>query len=153
MKKITILTSLTAVVATISTLSGCAMYSMAEKEALAKGAISDIRGKPKEVHLAYLKCYALEESKKDTCRHAVERNHNLQDIITSSSWEYVLPYRYEAERLGFAQFLRDNGRTCKGINKGLLYNKEAKAYEAVCTGGNAYKMRFNRKAGQWVIVK
>ena len=148
----------------IMAVSGCTMGD-AEIRALKQGAIHDIRNRPKEAHLAYLQCYALDDVDKDNCQLRAQYSNELHERYGAASWEYVRPYDYEAERLGFAQFLRDHGRACKGVDQGPEFDSKAKAYNVICTDGNTYHMRFvysdvqphkerlGYKVGEWHIVE
>ncbi len=133
------------------TLSACMNFSDVEKQALSDRAISDARKQPRQVHLAYLQCYALENVDKDFCQRTIR--DGIEGSKSASSWEYILPFDYEAEKLGFATFLREHGKACKGINEGSQYNKEKKAYNVRCNDGHNYSMRFDYEGKKWKIVE
>jgi len=143
MKKTTILLSLLAV-------AGCNTMGKVEKVALAERALADARKAPKEEHLAYLNCYPLDRGDKDNCRRKIKMDSLTRTAIT---WDYIRPYRYVSEKLGFVQFLHNNKRTCSGLDNGPLFNEEKKAYEVICKDGNNYLMRFDYGKQTWALVK
>jgi hypothetical protein len=133
------------------TLSACINFSDIEKQALADRAIMDARSQPKSVHLAYLHCYALQEVDKNICQRAIREK--IDGVKTASSWEYILPFDYEAERLGFATFLRDRGKICKSLNEGPQYKRSIQGYDVKCSDGHNYTMSFDSENLQWQITK
>jgi len=132
------------------TLTACMNFSDVEKQALNDRAISDARAQSKAVHLAYLQCYALPDLDKKFCENDIRQT--IKDVRAASSWEYVLPFDYEAQRLGFADFLRLHGKSCKGIDAGPKYNAQKKAYDVQCTDGHSYIMQFDSRVMVWRIV-
>ena len=145
MKKSLLLLSITA-------LSACTTLGEVEKEALRDRAIADAKKQPKEVHLAYLQCYGLSDSDKKSCRRKAAQLA-ISGRKDASTWDYILPFDYEAERLGFKTFLKDAGKRCAGVDQGPQYNKETNAYDVICTDGNQYQMRFDGSASAWELVK
>lgn len=132
-------------------LSACVGMGETEKTALKEAAIEAARNQSKEVHLAYLQCYPLRDfDKKDCKRKAKKLTTDRQHAVT---WDYILPFEYEVERLGFKAFLRDQGKPCAGVDQGPQYNKEANAYEVICTDGNQYSMRFDRNVLAWELTE
>lgn len=132
-------------------LAACTTLGDTEKNALRDRAIADARNQSKEVHLAYLQCYALRDlDKKDCKRTAKKLTTGRQHAVT---WDYILPFDYEAERLGFKTFLHDAGKKCAGVNEGPKYNKDSNAYDVICTDGNQYGMRFDREISKWHLIK
>ncbi len=132
------------------TISACINFSDVETQALFDRAVADAKKQPKAIHLAYLHCYPLDDVYKDSCKRAIR--YTIAGSKDASSWEYIRPFDYEAERLGFATFLRDRGKTCKAINEGPKYNREKDAYNVHCEGGKNYSMRFDSETGNWSIV-
>ncbi|MCB2081550.1 MAG: hypothetical protein H6908_03510 [Hyphomicrobiales bacterium] len=133
------------------TLAACTTLGNVEKQALHDRAIADARSQPKEIHLAYLQCYALRDVDKDSCKRKVKQT--IEGRNGASTWEYILPFDYEAERLGFQAFLRDHGKSCAGIDKGPEFNSDTKAYDVICTDGHRYAMRFDYKNEQWELAE
>lgn len=132
-------------------LASCTTLGNAEKQALQDGAIQNARNQNKEVHLAYLQCYALRDiAKKDCKREAKKLSKNRQEAKT---WEYILPFDHEAERLGFKAFLQNKGKACAGIDQGPKYNDKISAYDVACTDGSQYRMRFDYEKDQWLLVE
>ncbi|MCH2546571.1 MAG: hypothetical protein MK052_03020 [Alphaproteobacteria bacterium] len=137
---------------TMAALSACTTLGSVEKEALRDRGIADARLQPKEMHLAYLQCYGLNQSDKKSCRRKAAQ------LATSgrkdaSTWDYILPFDYEAERLGFKAFLQDQGKKCASVNEGPKYNTDSNVYDVICTDGNQYQMRFDGSASAWELVK
>lgn len=137
---------------TMAALSACTTLGGVEKEALRDRAIADARQQPKEMHLAYLQCYGLNQSDKKSCRSKAAQLA-ASGRKDASTWDYILPFDYEAERLGFKAFLKDAGKRCAGVDQGPQYNKETNAYDVICTDGHQYQMRFDSKATSWELVK
>ncbi len=136
----------------IATLSACTTLGEAESNALSKQATLDARAEKSEVHLAYLECYGLPKSDKKSCRRkAAKFTENGRN--NANTWDYILPFDYEAERLGFQAFLRDAGKPCAGVDQGPQYNDELNAYEVQCTDGKQYRMSFDRSKDAWHLVK
>ena len=132
-------------------LTGCTLIGEVETQILMEAAIADARQASKEVHLAYLQCYALPKPKKSNCQRKISGRSQARG--NASNWEYILPYNYQAERLGFVAFLRDRGKPCSGVIEGVRYHRKQKAYVVNCTDGNRYHMRFIRKVRQWDLVE
>lgn len=132
-----------------ASLSACTTNST-EKEILQSAAISDAKTASKELHLGYLNCYALPDVDKKNCRSRVSHTHKRR--VGASSWDYILPFDYESERLGFAAFLRGKGKSCKGVHDGPKYDQDKKGYVVNCAGGQRYLMRFDRQKGEWQLA-
>lgn len=132
-----------------ASLSACTTNTT-EKEILQSTAIDDARKAPKELHLGYLNCYALPEVDNKNCQSLVGHTHRRR--AGASSWDYILPFDHEAERQGFATFLRDKSKSCERVNDGPKYEPDKKAYVVNCTGGERYLMRFDRKKGEWQLA-
>lgn len=130
-------------------LSACTT-STTEKEILQSTAIDDAKKAPRELHLGYLNCYALPEVDKKSCRRRVGHSHERR--AGASSWDYILPFDYEPERLGFAVFIRDKGKSCDRVDEGPRYNEKQKAYVVKCVGGQSYLMRFDRDKAEWQLA-
>lgn len=132
-------------------LSACINMGDTEKTALKNAAIESAINQSKEVHLAYLQCYALRDIDKKDCKRAAKRlTTDRQDAVT---WDYILPFEYEAERLGFRTFLQEAGKSCDGVHQGPKYNKETNAYDVICTDDNQYRMRFDYEKAEWVLME
>ena len=135
----------------ICLLISVSLSSCITKEILQSTAIDDARRAPEGLHLGYLNCYALQEADKKNCRNYISHVHKRRAGV--SSWDYILPFDYEAERLGFAAFLRNKGKSCENVNDGPKYDLNKKAYIVNCVGGQRNLMRFNRKKGEWQLVR
>ncbi len=132
-------------------LAACNTTSTTESIVLKEGAIADARKADKEIHLGFLKCYALPSSDKDNCQRMVGKNHVRYEA--ASSWDYIRPFRYESERLGFHAFLNDHGKSCKAVSEGPRYNKETNVFDVRCDSGEHYAMQFDQKEMQWQLVE
>ncbi len=133
------------------TLTACiSSLSNVEKQAISERAVTDARRQPKVVHMEYLQCYALEKLDKDFCQRAIRKNIN--GVKEAASWEYIIPFNYEAEKLGFAAFLQDKGKKCASINEGPEFVRDKKAYAVKCAGGKNYSMRYNSENQKWVLL-
>ena len=132
-------------------LAACTTLGDVEKQALHDRAIADARSQPKEIHLAYLQCQALRDYDKDSCKQKIK--WTIDGRKDASTWEYILPFDYEVERLGFKAFLRDQGKTCSGVEQGPKYNSEIKAYDVLCKDGGQYAMRFDSAIGKWKLAE
>lgn len=132
-------------------LTACNTMGETEKAALNLAAIESARNQSKEVHLAYLQCYGLNQGDKKSCRRKASRLA-ISDRGDTSTWEFILPFDYEAERLGFKAFLNDASKSCAGVDQGPQYDKEVNAYNVVCTDGNSYRMRFDSEKKEWSLV-
>ena len=136
-------------VTTIASLSLAACSTLGETEisALKQAGINDARQADTNMHLAFLQCYALQEVDKKFCqREAGGVNENYKHAIT---WDYIRPFRYEAERLGFKAFLNQQGKSCDNVNEGPQYQQKNRTYQVNCTNGNQYSMRFDYRESQW----
>ena len=125
-----------------ATLSACSTHSV-EQEILQSAAVEDARSAPKALHRAYLECYPLSRSQKRSCRDRVSHTHTRH---------YILTFDHEAERQGFAAFLRDHGKPCDGVHHGPLYHEDQNVYVVNCTGGDRYRMRFDRASNLWRVL-
>ena len=132
-------------------LAACSNLSDYEKQALHDRAVLDARSQPKQVHLAYLKCYALTRSQKKSCDQKIRRELIKGESV--SSWDYIIPFAHESERLGFSAFLKDKGKQCDSVEQGPEFNREKKTYQVNCSGGQNYQMRFDIKAFDWRLVE
>ncbi|MCH2547394.1 MAG: hypothetical protein MK052_07285 [Alphaproteobacteria bacterium] len=138
-------------IALSSCLAACNTTSTTEAIVLKEGAIADVRKADKEIHLGFLKCYALPSNDKDNCQRIVGKNHARYE--GASSWDYIRPFRYEAERMGFKAFLNDQGKLCNAVNEGPRYDENIKAFQVQCSSGEHYAMQFDRKEMQWKLVE
>ena len=144
MKKI-LLTTVTCL-----SLSACVGFGKTETEILKAAAINDARQAGTKLHLAFLQCYALKDVDKKSCQTAAgNTNQRYADAV---NWEYIRPFRYEAERLGFKAFLNNKNKACQTLNEGPQFNTETKNYAVNCAKGKTYHMRFDYKKGQWHLV-
>lgn len=140
-------------IASIAVLTGCAMMGDVEAEIVKKRAIEDARELPKDIQLGYLTCFAYwDDYIQDKC-HNILKPHTSQNNQNAQNWEYILEHRYEAERLGFVAFLKDNGKACAGIDETPEYKRLDNAYVVNCTDGNGYKMAFNHGEGIWRVTE
>lgn len=136
---------------TALSLAACSSLGQTEINALQQTAINDARDAGKDLHLAFLQCYALPNMDKKNCqRDAGNSNRKYADAVT---WDYILPFRYEAEKLGFTAYLNDHGKSCKTINDGPVFDTERKSYVVHCASGETYHMHFNSRENAWHLEK
>ena len=140
------------IITTMAALSACTTLGEVESEALSKQAMLDARAEKPEVHLGYLQCYGLPQSDKKSCRRKAAKLTQI-GRDTANTWDYILPFDYEAERLGFKAFLNDAGKKCAGVDQGPQFNEATKAYDVHCTDGNQYGMRFDSEKSEWELVE
>lgn len=130
-------------------LAACTNLSNAEKSAITQKAIADARESSKEIHFGYLNCYPLEKLEKDNCKRQIKNMAaNRKDAI---SWDYILPFDFEAERIGFVAFLHEQKKICSGINQGPQFSDKLDGYGIDCTDGNHYIMRFDYDRKKWEL--
>jgi len=132
-------------------LAACTTHTSTESTVLKEAAIADARKADKEIHLGFLKCYALPSSDKDNCQRIVGKNHARYE--GASSWDYIRPFRYESERLGFLAFLTTKDKSCEAVSEGPRFDKETNAFNVRCDSGEHYAMQFDRKELQWQLVE
>ena len=130
-------------------LAACQTAPSVEQTILKEAAIADARAADKDIHLAFLQCYGLWNNEKDKCQRIVGKQHARYDA--ASSWDYIRPFRHEAERLGFKHFLNEKGKRCERVDEGPQYNDDQGAYIVNCTSGEQYTMQFNREALTWSL--
>jgi hypothetical protein len=80
----------------------------------------------------YLACYALNPVAKREC---------LNSLV------------FEAEKLGFKQFLNNLNLTCAGIENGPEFIEEKKAYLILCSPNHQYFMQFNYDTFEWKLIE
>lgn len=132
-------------------LGGCAMMGEVEAEIVKRQAVEDARALSKDVQLGYLTCFAFwDDHKQGQCQNILKQ-HTSNNRQNARNWEYILEHDREAERLGFVAFLKDEEKTCTGIDETPQHNREINAYVVNCTDGNSYKMAFNHGEGIWSI--
>jgi len=134
----------------IFVLTSCST-SKTEIQAMRTGAIVDARNAPKELHLEYLNCYPLPRLEKNRCICKAATKTNITH--DASSWDYIHPYNYEAEKLGFIAFIQDQGKKCDGLDQGVLFSEKEKSYIVNCIDGNRHLMKFDRENKQWSLIE
>lgn len=80
----------------------------------------------------YLNCYALDSKLKQQC---------IEDLY------------FEAEKLGFKQFLNNLNLPCERINDGPEFIEEKQAYLVKCQPNHQYLMRFTYETQEWKLIK
>ena len=132
-------------------LSNCAAKE-SNTRLIKQNAVNDARSRSKEIHLAYLQCYPLSKEDKKACQLGVQHNNKLHERYGASSVEYAKTYDYEAERLGFAEFIRNKGQICERVDQGPKFDISSKTYEVICVDGNNYNMKFIHNNGKWNLI-
>lgn len=113
-------------------------------------AISDARNADRDVHLAYLQCYALGNDKR-RCLSQLIANYIDQEL--RDKIHYTMNYQYEAERLGFVHFLQEQGADCDELRTGPKFFQDTESYVAKCTNGKIYLLKFDDTSKEWKFVK
>lgn len=112
-----------------------------------KQAIIDARHATNEVHLEYLRCYALSPKEKQTC------TRQLTQKYLPKEWQnniyYTTNYQYEAEKQGFVKFLYNNKLACNNLTTSPIFIDATKAYLVICHNGNKYFLKFDYKTKEW----
>lgn len=130
-------------------LTACVGFGKTETEVLKAAAINDAKQAPKELHQAFLQCYGLKDVDKKGCQRAAGSSH--ERYVNASNWEYILPFRYEAERMGFKDFLNGKGKACTELNEGPKYDPKQKVYVVHCSNNKQYNMRWEWQKGSWQL--
>jgi hypothetical protein len=84
------------------------------------------------VHDKYLACYALNPAAKQECLNSLA---------------------FEAEKLGFKQFINNLNLPCAGIENGPEFIEEKKAYLILCSPNHQYFMQFNYDTFEWKLIE
>ena len=85
-----------------------------------------------ELPTKYLACYALEPAAKSQCHQALA---------------------FEAEKLGFKQFIKAQYLSCDAVIEGPEFIAEEQAYLVKCQPKGQYLMRFCHEQQRWELVK
>lgn len=105
----------------------------------------------KKLYSKYLQCYALDKIKKKKCIGKLSVSYIPESQKTNI--DYIREFTYEAEKLGFLQFLKEKNKECDKINDGPLYNKDKLAYEVKCVNGKNFHMKFDYENQKWSITE
>lgn len=87
---------------------------------------------PTELPARYLACYALAPAAKNQCHQELG---------------------FEAEKLGFKQFINQQQLPCDSINDGPKFMVAAQVYLVQCQPKGQYLMRFDVENQRWQLVK
>ncbi|GAB4164721.1 MAG: hypothetical protein Tsb006_4340 [Rickettsiaceae bacterium] len=63
--------------------------------------------------------------------------------VVSKDKAYIQAFQYEAEKLGFKQFLNKQGMPCQAIDDGPKFDQKVKAYVVKCKPAHQYLVRFD----------
>ncbi len=111
-------------------------------------AINHVKYLKPEIHHKYLNCYPLHQEDKKQCVKALNNEYIKKN---KSNKEYVQSFAFEAEKLGFKNFLEAKKLECKKIKYGPEYDDEQKAYLVKCGDETNYLMQFNYKTKTWSL--
>lgn len=126
------------------------MLGSAEKAALQNQAIADARQQTKNIHLAYLQCYARNESNRNTCYQQLK--HNSKGRNDATTWEYIRAFDNEAVKLGFAAFLEQHKHPCTAVTHLPQFNFHSKIYSITCTNNTTYTLQFDKQHTRWRLI-
>lgn len=104
-----------------------------------------------EVHNSYLQCYPLKKPDKDSCLK--ELNLKYVSNKYKADTEYVRAFQFEAEKLGFKNFLNDLKLPCERVDDGPEFSSDMHAYLVKCIPDHQYHMQFDYKDKKWTIPK
>ncbi len=104
-----------------------------------------------QVYAAYLQCYALQKSEKEACLKELALKYINKKQNTDA--RYVQAFQYEAEKLGFKNFLNDLKLPCERVDNGPEFSSDMHAYLVKCTPNHQYHMQFDYKDKKWIIPK
>lgn len=90
----------------------------------------DARAARRHLHERYMQYSALSPQEKIERLKNLIQEHIRPDLRHKS--DYTNHYQYEAERLGFAHFLRYRGMECDSLQINPEFVEEAKSYIAKC---------------------
>ena len=130
-----------------ATHTAAAQPSVVEQQTVVKRARDAWRA-PKQERLAYLHCYALKPKDKSRCQEKIQRKARGGRLIA-----YQIAYVHEAERLGFADFLRSRGRSCRRVDVAPSYQKASNVFEVRCVQGSRYRVRFDYTKKRWNLIR
>ena len=102
-----------------------------------------------EIHNQYLNCYPLSSDNKKQCVKKLSEQYLKKHLSDS---KYVKSFQYEAEKLGFRNFLKTQGLPCESINDGPEFDYDKSAYLVKCTNAKNYYMQFDYQQKTWIIV-
>ena len=90
------------------------------------------RSQDTELPAKYLACYALEPAAKSQCHQGLA---------------------FEAEKLGFKQFIKAQYLSCDAVIEGPEFIAEKQAYLVKCQPKDQYLMRFDYAQQQWQLLE
>lgn len=131
-------------------LSSCGQDTFDEWDKARQQAILDSRQLGEDIHNRYFKCYALPHLKKAVCIQSL-KTHNI-DQKWQNNIHYTSAFQYEAERLGFLDFLKQHHLSCDYIERGPKFINVDQAYKVICQNGNSYNLKFNYNTQEWSLV-
>ena len=101
------------------------------------------------IHAEYLACYPLSKNDKKQCV-----NNLADDYLKNKRQDKscVQAFQYEAEKLGFRNFLKQQGLPCERVDYGAEFDPEKEAYLVKCTSSEQYYMQFDYKEKQWNLL-
>lgn len=125
-------------------------YAFANVETTKQQAVQEVtKSNNKELYFNYLQCYALDKNKKSTCIKNLSNKYILKSKQHND--EYVREFTYEAEKQGFAYFLKGHNKDCDKVDEGPLFNKDKSVYDVKCQNGKSFEMHFDYKNMVWFV--
>ena len=98
----------------------------------------------------YFENYALNNADKNKNIQLLAKKYISKKNISNK--DYVQEFTYEAEKQGFANFLRNHGKECSKIEEGPLYKTDVAAYEVKCIN-HVYYMTFDQTTKTWNLIE
>ncbi len=93
----------------------------------------------------YLACYALDKLAKKKCTDKLAKKYTIAGKTD------IQKFQFEAEKIGFKNFLNEKGKLCESIDNGPEFVKSENAYIVWCKPSQLYFMQFDYDKKQWSI--
>lgn len=142
-----ILPNIILLIFSIFTLCSCSQKAQKQQASDHWQAIIDARGARPEIHDAYLQCYALHPKEKKECTRQLAGKYLPKEQQANS--QYAKSYQYEAEKLGFMNFLHEKGLSCDHLVASPTFIDSVKSYLVICQNNNHYLVSFDYKTKLW----
>ena len=133
----------------VFSLSSCVGNNLQSPQQDKQRAKKDAKNASSETHFAYLQCYALNPKEKQNCLTGLKNKYISPELRRNTN--YTTSFQYEAEKLGFMQFLKNKNFPCNNIKNGPQYSKETESYVVKCSENKLYLLRFDYEEGEWIV--
>lgn len=136
----------------LSLFTFCILVScgaLAEAKNIKQQAIKDVvKSNDTTMYSKYLRCYPLDKDKKNSCIQELSDKYVSQKNKKNN--EYIQEFTYEAEKQGFANFLKKHEKDCDKVDEGPLFNENKSVYDVKCRNGKSFEMHFDYKNMTWL---